>query len=813
MREELTDRAARLAEAIPFYGPGEPIPRDRDLSIKDDKTPFKAVLHLLLRSWPYLKPQVAGNWWIPGKGIEPQSAELLSGRGYTFRYVAPLVTLLALIPAFLGLVPVTGGFANNAFYALVAIIVGSVWVLSYTSGKQQGVALVLLTFAIVTANLTALIFFEGASQSIYIGTLSAACMSGWFIQLRLETDGLAFRFRIRTHLIYYYSAMLIVNLVYVLLGLLLAEVINQSLLQNEALMPGLAALLGYPDFSVEAVTMLTEAQRMELRWAPIKIEFAFFLLLWPLELGLLYYVLWIFQQVNQDLRLDLVERWHQLSLQHHADHRVGDSIWRIQTDSEAVTDVLKIIGELSLIILNVASALLMISILSPVVGLIAAFVVLPLLALARWAMPRVRVRSLVQRMANADLTSRVQESFRSIKLNKSYGISAQSQAQFEDDSSIAFNTEYHQTRLDLRVSLVSDTYSQLFIFFGLGLMALWAYEGQATFANELVALLGLSFTVWNLSAFQWGRERHELTITLMGEALLIWGYVQQVAMGLKRVFDILDLEPSITESENAIPLVGVRQRIQFHDVEFSYEPPNLVLKGVNLQAAPGSIVAIVGPSGAGKSTLVSLLLRLFDPDKGSISIDGRDLRDYSISSLRQNIAIALQENLLFGTTVRENIVYAAPNKEDEAVADALEIACLNEIVDQLPEGLNTSLGDRGARLSTGQKQRISIARAVLRDAQILILDEPTSSLDAETEQKVLENLRAWAQTAKRPKRTIFLITHRLSTIRHADSIAYLHSGTIAEHGEHDTLMQIEGGRYRSFVAAESSNFQQGLGDA
>jgi ABC-type multidrug transport system fused ATPase/permease subunit len=344
-------------------------------------------------------------------------------------------------------------------------------------------------------------------------------------------------------------------------------------------------------------------------------------------------------------------------------------------------------------------------------------------------------------------------------------------------------------------------------------MALWAYEGQATFANELVALLGLSFTVWNLSAFQWGRERHELTITLMGEALLIWGYVQQVAMGLKRVFDILDLEPSITERENAIPLVGVRRGIQFHDVEFSYEPPNLVLKGVNLQAAPGSIVAIVGPSGAGKSTLVSLLLRLFDPDKGSISIDGRDLRDYSISSLRQNIAIALQENLLFGTTVRENIVYAAPNKEDEAVADALEIACLNEIVDQLPKGLNTSLGDRGARLSTGQKQRISIARAVLRDAQILILDEPTSSLDAETEQKVLENLRAWAQTAKRPKRTIFLITHRLSTIRHADSIAYLHSGTIAEHGEHKTLMQIEGGRYRSFVAAESSNFQQGLGDA
>ena len=808
MREGLTENAARLASAIPFFGPGRPIPGHRDLSVEDDETPFRAVVRLLLRSWPYLRPQVLGNWWMPGEGIEPQSAELLGGRGYSFRYMPPLVTLLALIPLFFGLIPITGDAPLYALHVLVAIIVSSVWALSSTSGKAQGFALLLLLFAIVSGNMAALVFFEDASLSIYLGALTAACLSGWFIQLRVGPKGLAFRVRVGTHLIYYYGMTLILSMGYLLLSLLLAEVINQSLLQNEALMPGLAALLGYADFSADAVTTLTDAQRMELRWAPVQIEFAFFLLLWPLELALLYYVLWIFQQVNQDLRLALVERWHQLSLQHHADHRVGDSIWRIQSDSESVTDVLKIMGELGLIIINVASALLMISILSPVVGLMAAFVAVPIFALARWAMPRVRVRSLVQRMANADLTSRVQESFRSIKLNKSYGVGAKSQTLFEEDSSIALNAEYHQVRLDLRVGVVSDTYSQLFIFFGLGLMALWAHQGQATFANELVALVGLSFTVWNLSAFQWGRERHELTIILMDEALEMWSYAQQVAMGLKRVFDILDLEPAIKDRENAIPFSRVTQGIQFRDVKFGYVPENDILKGINLEVTPGNIVAIVGPSGAGKSTLVSLLLRLFDPSHGSISIDGYDLRDYSTASLRQNIAIALQENLLFGTTVRENIVYAAPGAGDDELTDAMKIACLDEIVDQLPSGLDTMLGDRGARLSTGQKQRLSIARAVVRDTPILILDEPTSSLDAETEHQVLENLRGWAQDAERPGRAIFLITHRLSTIRRADSIVYLDSGIVAEHGDHDTLMQIENGRYQSFVAAESNNFQK-----
>ena len=810
MTDEAVNKEEKLARAVPFFGSGDPIPRDRDLTLEDDETPFKAVVRLLMRSWPYLQPQILGYWWVLGKGVQPSTTKFFGSHGYTTQYVPPLVTLFALLPPLLGMVPLVASGPLTAIPVLTAFIVIFTWVASGSSGIKQAIAGILLLLTLITANMTAIVFSEDMSLRIFFGVLTITCLLAWFVQVRLDSEGFSLRFRIGSHLLYYYGSSIVLNMAYMLLGLLLAEVINQSLLQNEALMPGLAAILGYEDLSAKATETLSDAQRMELRWAPVKLEFAFFLLLWPLELALLYYVLWIFQQVNQDLRLALVERWHQLAPQHHANRRIGDSIWRIQTDSEAVTDVLKILGELGLIAVNVASTLLVIAILSPIVGLIATIAVIPTLFLARWAMPRVRIRSLVQRMTNADLTSRVQESFKSIKLQKAYGAQAKAQTLFEGDSSIALNAEYRQARLELGMGAITDAYSQLFIILGLGLMALWAHQGQATFANELVALLGLSFTIWNLSAFQWGRERHELTVKLMGEALTMWSYAQQVAMGLKRVFDILDLKPTITENENAITFNKVKRSIDFHNVTFCYTPDEEVLRGVNLEIKAGNISAIVGPSGAGKSTLVSLLLRLSDPSSGRVSIDGEDLRNFSVSSLRQNISIALQENLLFGTTIRENILYATPTATEQALADAIKIACLDEVIDRLPQGLDTVLGDRGARLSTGQKQRLSIARAVIKDAPVLILDEPTSSLDAETEHRILENLHTWARDDAGAMRAIILITHRLSTIRRANRIIYLESGLIAEHGDHNTLMQIEGGRYRSFVAAESSTSSSSL---
>ena len=196
---------------------------------------------------------------------------------------------------------------------------------------------------------------------------------------------------------------------------------------------------------------------------------------------------------------------------------------------------------------------------------------------------------------------------------------------------------------------------------------------------------------------------------------------------------------------------------------------------------------------------MSLLLRLYDPASGTITIDEHHINQYQIQSLREKVAIALQENVLFASSVRDNIRYVVPHADEDAVRDAVRVACMDDYVDGLPFGLDTILGDRGGKLSTGQRQRLSIARAVVRDTPILILDEPTAALDAATEHRVMSNLAEWGQD-----RVIFLITHRISTIRRADNILYLDEGQIIENGDHTTLMSIEDGRYRAFVDAESN---------
>jgi ABC-type multidrug transport system fused ATPase/permease subunit len=799
------DRSQALADDVPFYGEGDPIPADRDLSAKNDTSGIIAVAQLLLRCWPYISPHVLGRWWVPGEGLEERTAELIRGRGYSLAYMPPLVTLLAVIGPYQGMVPATLEYPFNLFYGLVALTVACTWLFLHPSGRLQLAALITLLLSAVLANMVAIVLIEGATYSIYAGLITVACLLGWFVQVRTGPEGLGLRVRVGAHLIYYYGLQSLLGLGFMLMALLVAEVVNQSLLQNEPLMPGLAAAIGYPEMSSEAADTLNEAQRMELRWAPIKIEFALFLLLWPGELALLYYVIWIFQRIHHALRLALVDRWHRLSLRHHADHRVGDSIWRLQTDSEEVTGVLKVIGEVVMIAFSIVVALALLTILSPVLGSIVLFAAVPTLILARWAMPRFRTRSLVRRMANADLTSRVQESFRSIKLSKAYQTGPRYQAKFEEDSMIAFNADYRNTRLSLRVGAITRSYFELFILAGLLLMAFWVNGDSPTFATELIALAGLSFVVWNLSAFRWASERYEGAVNSLGWLLEMWAYAQEVAMGLKRVFDILDLEPEVYDREDAIPFQGFNREIRFEGVEFAYALERPVLAGVNLSATPGTITAIVGPTGAGKSTLMNLLLRLFDPDRGSITIDGHDLREFSVDSLRRNVAIGLQENVLFGMTIADNIRYAAPDATDERVQEAVRIACLEESVASLPEGLSTMLGDRGGRLSTGQRQRLSIARAVVRDAPILVLDEPTAALDAETEHRVLENLADWAKTSGTNGRAVFLITHRISTIRGADKIVYLDGGRVVASGDHDSLMRIEGGRYRAFVRAESGD--------
>ena len=799
---EPVTRSRYLADTVPFYGEGDAIPSERDLLAKNDTSGLRAVLQLLLRSWPYIAPQILGRWWLPGRGSEDRVAEPLGGRGFSFGYMPIVVTLLAIAVPYSGLITFSQAYPLNLLYGLIAVTVISAWPLPFLEGRVQVFSLISLLAATLLANMVAIVLVEDEGYNLYTGAITFVCVLGWFVQIGYNARGIKYRVRVGTHLIYYPALQLIQGLGFMVVTLLVAEIINQSLLQNDPLMPGLSAMLGYPEMSQDVTEALTDVERMELRWAPVQIELLWFLVLVPLEIFMLWYVVWIFQRVNHDLRLALVERWHRLSLRHHADHRVGDSIWRIQADSETVVSVVKSILELLVLLANVFAALAFISILSPILGLLIVTVLVPTLVVARWAMPRYRTRSLVERRANADLMSRIQESFRSIRLSKAYQAGAHYQRQFEEDSMIAFNAEYRHTRLQLRVGVIVDAYSEFFIFAGFFLMAYWVNADEPTFATELIALAGMTFVVWNLSAFRWASERFEVSIGSLGDVIKTWGWVQDVAMGLQRVFDILDMQPEVTDRTDAVTFEGFSSEISFNNVEFAYSGDRPVLQGVSFTAEPGTITAIVGPSGSGKSTLMSLLLRLFDPDQGAISIDGTDLRDFRVDSLRQNIAIALQENVLFGMTVRQNICYAVPDAGTAQIEEALRIACFDDAVAELPDGLDTLLGDRGGRLSTGQRQRISIARAVVRETPILILDEPTAALDAETEREVLTNLHAWATAGAR---AIFLITHRISTIRQADNIVFLDSGHVVESGDHDRLMQIDGGRYSEFVRSETAS--------
>jgi ATP-binding cassette subfamily B protein len=325
--------------------------------------------------------------------------------------------------------------------------------------------------------------------------------------------------------------------------------------------------------------------------------------------------------------------------------------------------------------------------------------------------------------------------------------------------------------------------------------ALLALGERELFGQLVMTLLG--FHVWTLGLWNSFKGQFGGAAGQVRALMSLWGRTQDIAIGLDRVFAILDLEPEVRDAEDAVELVGVERGVAFRGVRFRYQPDRPALEDATLEAPVGSVLAIVGPTGSGKSTLVALLLRLFDPEAGAIEIDGVDLRRFRVASVRSKIAIALQENLLFGATIRENIRYAVPLASDAEVRAAARVACAEEFIEKLPEAYDSELGERGTKLSTGQRQRLSIARAVLKDAPILILDEPTASLDAETELRVLGRLAEWGRG-----RVIFLVTHRLSTIRRADRVAVLREGRVVEFGSHQELMRIPGGAYRALVETE-----------
>ena len=268
--------------------------------------------------------------------------------------------------------------------------------------------------------------------------------------------------------------------------------------------------------------------------------------------------------------------------------------------------------------------------------------------------------------------------------------------------------------------------------------------------------------------------------------------IQNIFVAMGRVFELFDLDSAIKDCDNPIELNGLNNKIEFKNVNFEYVPNQPVLKNLNLTVIKNETLAVVGNSGGGKSTLVNLIPRFYDIKSGSITIDDVDIRKFSLKSLRHNISMVFQDNFLYSGTIKENIMMGNPNATAEELMSAIKSAHLQDLISELPDGLDTMLGERGLTLSGGQRQRVAIARAMLRNAPIVILDEATSALDNESEaivQKAMDNLMK--------DRTVFIIAHRLSTIKNADRIAVINEGELVELGTHEELMNIENGQYKA----------------
>ena len=585
---------------------------------------------------------------------------------------------------------------------------------------------------------------------------------------------------------------------------------NKVLVGEEKLLPVQASMLWLDDSFVNADSetgVPTEEQRKIvldrlLVWMAILLVVAIgtFIAVW-------YWGTWIWHSVNQSLRVAMVEHSEHLSLRHHSDTRVGDTVFRVYQDSAQIINLIQegLIGPVGLLF-GFGWAMLLLVFLAPSLLLALLVVGVPTLWLMIVFTPRIRGRALANRVAYSDLTSRLQETFVAAKIIKANRAEDEALRRFDRDSHRALDAAF-RVRLEMIVlSLLVMMMGGLCVIVTEYVMAAWSNEGSSLNVPAVMVFL-VPFVAWNLGAFQFGREQTGGAIGQGYGAVRMWSQLQDLFIALERAFFILDLEPEVESPDDPEPFPVAVEQLEWRGVDFAYEPSRPVLESLDLVADVGTITAIVGATGSGKSTLMSMLLRLYDPDQGAVLINGVDLKRLSVEDIRANTAIALQKNVLFTGSVADNIGYAIPNIDHDRIVEAAKIACADEFIDELDGGYDTELGERGVKLSTGQRQRLSIARAVVRDTPILILDEPTASLDAVNEQRVLANLEQWGR-----QRVVFLITHRLSTIREADTIAFLEEGRIVELGSHAQLMDREDGRYRRFVQAETTGHAEAMRD-
>jgi ATP-binding cassette, subfamily B, bacterial len=479
------------------------------------------------------------------------------------------------------------------------------------------------------------------------------------------------------------------------------------------------------------------------------------------------------QRMVNDFRAELYAHLQRLSLAFHSRREVGDLLYRLTADTFAIQTLtmngfFPLLNSLVLLIGMLVVMLRMDQVLTMVSLAIVPPLFLSIMQLSR----HITALSTDARAKESALWSVAQRTIGAIRVIQ------------------AFTTEESEHRRFVATSAASlDANLRLYTF----------QSGYSAFVNVLIAA--------GTSAVLFVGARHVLAGQLsVGDVMVFtsylaslyapistltqtWGMIQGGRVGAERVFEILDLAPDLKDGTRVARREDIRGAVAFEGVTFAYDASRQILRGVDFTVAPGQLIAIVGSTGAGKTTMVSLIPRFYDVSGGRVTIDGVDVRDFQIKSLRQQVGMVLQPALVFPTTVRENIAYGRPEATLAEVQRAAQLAQLDDFLSRLPQGLDTPVGEGGATLSAGEQLRITIARAILRNAPLLILDEPTSALDTHTEARVMAGLEELMTG-----RTTFVIAHRLSTVRRADKIIVLHEGQVAEEGSFAELMAC-GGRF------------------
>ncbi len=485
---------------------------------------------------------------------------------------------------------------------------------------------------------------------------------------------------------------------------------------------------------------------------------------------------WTSAHITNDVKFDLFERLIHMHPQFFDENSSGIIISRYMGDpgtaSAGIVDNIKTITTSLFGALGLIAVMLYSSWKLAIIGVVVLCVAFLPVALIR---KRIKEASNKNMVIGGNITTNINETYNGNKVMAAYGLQDRQNKYFRDQTWESYHVGMSLYKRSGWMSPLMYLIASFGIATVLGVGTYLINSGQMTagsFASFVTSLLLLYKPVKTLGN------------TLTG--------IQNIFVAMGRIFELFDLEPEIKDSPNARELQGLNESIRFENVEFEYIKDYPVLKDLNLEVKKNETLAIVGNSGGGKSTLVNLLPRFYDIKSGSIKFDGVDIREYTIESLRKNISMVFQDNFLYSGTIRENIMMGNPEASEEELRKAIESAHLQDMIADLPDGIESMLGERGLTLSGGQRQRVAIARAMLRNAPIVILDEATSALDNESEaivQKAMDNLMQ--------NRTVFIIAHRLSTIKNANRIAVINEGRLVELGTHDELMAIPEGEYKT----------------